>query len=406
MFTRREFLGRSAASLSAISLHGCMPGLFAQAAEAAAKADQTDRVLVVIELSGGNDGLNTLIPFENDLYYKNRPTLAIDKKEVLRLNDQLGLHPGLKPLDELFRQGKLAIVQGVGYPEPDRSHFRSMEIWHTASTGRIPSHTGWLGRYLDQQPKAALANALSGVALTDSLPDALQAERFVPPVVSSLDALTSAEEDTRVPLALLRELSKPTGSAADPASFVGQQAESSFQIARQLERAMADYKSTVDYGDTGLAGQLRRASQIIGGKLGTRVLFASQGGYDTHSAQADAHRALLVELAGALAAFQQDLERLGHADKVVTMVFSEFGRRVDENSSRGTDHGAASNMFLLGGKVKGGLSGSYPSLEKLGDGDLVYNTDFRSVYATVLDRWLGAPSAGVLQGSFKSLDVL
>ncbi|MBS0207986.1 MAG: DUF1501 domain-containing protein [Planctomycetes bacterium] len=404
MLTRRHFLGQGATGLSAVALQGMIPALFARAAESAAQADKSDRVLVVVELAGGNDGLNTVVPFENDLYYKNRPTLAVAKEQALRLNDQLGLHPALAPLHPLFDKGQLAVVQGVGYPEPDRSHFRSMEIWHTASTGR--SRTGWLGRYFDRPGQATPPSTLAGVALTDQLPQALQAERFVAPVVSSLEALDSAVQDTVVSTALLRELSQSRGKANGAAAFISQQANETLQTAEQLRSAAGRYQATVTYPETPLGIQLRRAAQIIQGDLGTRVLFASQDGYDTHATQADPHQALLTDLAGALAAFQSDLAQLGLADKVVTMVFSEFGRRVDENASHGTDHGAASCLFTLGPQVKGGVIGEHPSLEKLDDGDLIYHTDFRAVYATILDRWLMSNSAELLGAKFAPLDFL
>ncbi|HEX4149305.1 MAG TPA: hypothetical protein VHY20_09970, partial [Pirellulales bacterium] len=209
MFTRREFLGRGTAGVSALALGGTMGGLLARAAEVAAENEQSDRILVVVELAGGNDGLNTLVPFENDLYYGNRPSLAIPKGDVIRLNDQLGLHPAMKPLGELFRRGKMAIVQGVGYPQPDRSHFRSMEIWHTAGVGRVAKTTGWLGRFLDAQSPAASNQALAGVAMTDALPQALLAEHFAAPVLSSLEG---ADEESLVSERTLRELSKPRGN--------------------------------------------------------------------------------------------------------------------------------------------------------------------------------------------------
>jgi uncharacterized protein (DUF1501 family) len=404
--SRRQFLGQGAGGLSAVALAGTMPGLLARAATAAEAAKQNDQVLLVVELAGGNDGLNTVVPFEDAHYYRQRPTLAIEKKKIVKLSDHVGFHPALEPLGKLFHDGQLAIVQGVGYPEPDRSHFRSMEIWHTASTNAQPPTAGWLGRFLDCAGKAASERPLAGLALTDSLPQALQAEEVVAPVVASFESFDVDGEGKTPDARMLRKLVTPATVASGPVTFLRGQVESTYRVAQQLKDAAGRYKSTVQYPESELGKQLRRAAQIISGDLGTRVLFASQGGYDTHASQSDSHSALLAELAAALAAFQQDLKGLRATDRVVTMVFSEFGRRVDENGSRGTDHGAASCMFLLGSKVKGGLAGKYPSLEKLGDGDLVFNTDFRSVYATVLDRWLGAPSQKLLQGKFDCLDVL
>ena len=405
-FSRREFLGQATGGLSAVALAGTMPGLLARAATAAEAAKQNDRVLLVVELAGGNDGLNTVVPFEDPLYYRQRPTLALDKKKLVKLTDHIGLHPELEPLHKLFHDGQLAIVQGVGYPQPDRSHFRSMEIWHTASTDAKPPAAGWLGRFLDLAGKAAPERPLAGLTLTDSLPQALQAQEAVAAVVASFESFDGEGNDATPDARMLRKLVMPKASAHEPVAFLRGQVENTFRVAQQLKDAAGRYKSKVQYPDSDLGKQLRRAAQIISGGVGTRVLFASQGGYDTHASQFDSHGALLAELAAALAAFQEDLQGLHAADRVVTMVFSEFGRRVDENGSRGTDHGAASCMFLLGSKVKGGLAGSYPSLEKLGDGDLVFNTDFRSVYATLLDRWLGASSQKLLQGRFECLDLL
>jgi uncharacterized protein (DUF1501 family) len=382
-----------------------MPGLFARAAELSARADVNDHVLVVVELSGGNDGLNTLIPFEDALYYKNRRTLGVPKKDVLRLSDQVGLHPRMGPMAELFRAGRLSVVQGVGYPKPDRSHFRSMEIWHTARDEGRPPTSGWLGRYLDVSAASTRAEALPALALTDALPHAFQAERTVVPVVAEVEAFSSGGEPGSAS-ALRRALSTTTEPASGPIPFLRRQAGSYYRTAEQLEAATKRYKAGAEYPEGELAAQLRRAAQILSGGLGARVLFASHDGYDTHADQADEHGALLEHLAASLAAFDKDLKAQGLDEKVVVLVFSEFGRRVDENASKGTDHGAASCLFLSGAKVRGGLAGQYPSLKVLGEGDLVYQTDFRSVYATVLENWLGCASEPVLGARFPTLEIL
>jgi uncharacterized protein (DUF1501 family) len=416
MLRRREFLGMGTAGLSYVSLAGGMPGLFARVAEASARSDANDHALVVIELDGGNDGLNTVIPFEDALYYRNRRTLGIPKKEVIRLGDRFGLHPRMKALGELFREGRVAVVQGVGYPDPDRSHFRSMEIWHTASTDPTVPEAGWLGRYLDAlQPLSSPPPSdpfPGGLALTDSLPQALQAQRVMVPVVAQLDNVGEANE---AQAALLRKLSTgPSGlgagvtSAPGPAAFLRRQADTLYRTADRLKAAVekAQPVPAIEYPEGDLGGQLRRAAQILGAGLGVRVLFVSQDGFDTHSNQAEGHGNLLEALSRSLDAFHRDLTARKLADRVVVMVFSEFGRRVDENASLGTDHGAASCMFLVGDKVKGGLAGQYPSLATLGDGDLIYNTDFRSVYATLLDRWLGCPPETVLGKPMPMLDLI
>jgi uncharacterized protein (DUF1501 family) len=407
MLSRRQFLG-GAAGLSAVALSGKVPALFARAADDAAKADRTERVLVVVELNGGNDGLNTVIPFENDAYHKARPTLHIEKDKVVKLNDQIGLHPNMAPAAELFKDGKLTIVQGVGYPEPDRSHFRSMEIWQTASTAARAPTTGWLGRFLDLNFKEDDSEWLGALALTDSLPQALLADKVNVPVVKIIESFGTAVADTPdadpVRARLLRKLSTGPTVKGEPIPFLRKQAEMAYNNAAKLRQAPEKYKAEVEYPG-GLGEQLRRAAQVIASGLPVRVLWVTQGGYDTHSKQAPTHEALLGELSAALAAFQKDMAKQGTADRVLTLTFSEFGRRVEENASGGTDHGAASCLFLTGSKLKGGLTGTYPSLEKLGEGDLMHTVDFRSVYATILQKWLECDAEKLLGGKFTGLDL-
>jgi uncharacterized protein (DUF1501 family) len=404
MLTRRQFLGRGAAGLSFLSLGGPVPALFAQAATTAARQDHNDHVLVVVELAGGNDGLNTVIPFEDPLYGKLRPTLAIRKEKVVKLTDHVGLHPALVPAGKLFQEGKLAVVQGVGYPSPDRSHFRSMEIWHTASTAPKPPSTGWLGRVLDSQFRTGDDEKLRGLGLAESLPQALQSEKVSVPVVQQLDTFSAPEEGT-AKQRLLRRLSTAPAGKQDPVGFLGRQAATLYRTADLLRSAAEKYRSEAEYNGN-LGEQFRKAAQLITADLGVRLLFLSQGGYDTHNQQANTHPGLLTELGANLAAFQHDLEKQKCADRVVVMTFSEFGRRVDENASQGTDHGAASCLFLCGTKVKPGLAGTYPRLDKLGEGDLVHTVDFRSVYATLLEKWLGCPPEQLLGGKYPSLNVL
>lgn len=404
MFTRRRFLSRSAAGLSFISLSGATPSMFSQTAQQAAAAARNDRVLVVVELNGGNDGLNTVIPFENAHYYKNRPTIGIPKDQVVKVSDQIGLHPQMAPLGELFKEGQVAIVQGAGYPNPDRSHFRSMEIWHTATTDSKPATSGWLGKLLDSTALPGDEERVRGLALTSALPQACLAEHCAMPVVAQLDSFAPESNDSSAKGKLLRKLSTQSAEAG-AVGFLRRQAQIVYRTAEQLKEAAARYQSTVTYPDGELGQQLRRAAQVIAADIGVRVLFASQGGYDTHAAQADSHGGLLEQLATSLSAFSRDLQGMKRADRVVTMVFSEFGRRVDENASRGTDHGAGSCVFVVGSRVKAGLYGQYPSLEKLGDGDLIFSTDFRSVYASILDEWMQCSSHGLLGKPFPKLDL-
>jgi uncharacterized protein (DUF1501 family) len=402
MLSRRQFLRQAAACTSFLTLSGGVPSLFVRAAEGAAKADRNDRVLVVIELGGGNDGLNTVVPFNDDLYYKSRPVLAIPHAEVIRLNDQVGLHPSMGPAGELFRAGKFTIVQGVGYPQTNRSHFRSMEIWQTASLAQTPPSSGWLGRVLDREG-ATGDGRVAGVAFTEPLPQALQSQEVSVPVLHPADKPEAADGSGRQ--RLLRRLITAPGANAEPVAFIRRQAAINYRITESLRQAADNFKSEADYPGE-LGAQLRRAAQVVMSDLGVRLLYLSQGGYDTHSQQASVQAKLLGDLAGSLAAFQKDLEKHRVADRVLVMAFSEFGRRVEENASQGTDHGAASCLFLAGSRLKGGLAGSYPSLAKLADGDLIFNVDFRSVYATVLEGWFGCPPDELLAEKFPRLALL
>ena len=403
--TRRRFLAQGAASASFLSLASGMPGLFARAAELSTRSDANDHTLVVVELSGGNDGLNTLIPFEDRLYFKHREKLGVPAAEVVRLNDHVGLHPRMTALGNLFKEGELAIVQGVGYPQPDRSHFRSMEIWQTASVDSTPPTSGWLGRYLDALPAAENLHP-HAFALNSAVPQALLADHAVVADLSLLEAITSANSDQEAELIQARRRLSTTPTATGTLGLLRRQADALYRTADQLKDLEKSYKSSVEYPDTDLARQLRKASSILAGRLGVRVLYVAQDGYDTHSNQAQSHADLLGELSDALQAFRKDLNEQKLANQVTVMVFSEFGRRVQENASGGTDHGAASNLFVLGSMVKGGLYGKYPSLDQLDDGDLIHNTDFRSVYASLLGGWMGVAPEAVLGKPFPAIDLV
>src|SRR5579871_2737329 len=272
MLSRRQFVGRAGAGVSFLSLPGgLVPSLFAQAAEQAARADRTDRVLVVVELAGGNDGLNTLVPFENALYYKNRPTLGIPKGEVVKLSDQVGLPPCLAPMGELYKEGKLAVVQGVGYPKPDRSHFRSMEIWHTARTSGPAPDTGWLGRVLDEQWRPG-DTALHGLAVTATLPQAFLAKRVFVPAIEDLEGLKN-QVNVSPQQRVVRRLSLSPAAAAGPMQFLQHQAATTYAAQAQLKEAADKYQSPVQYPG-GLGQQLRHAAMAITANLGIRLLFA------------------------------------------------------------------------------------------------------------------------------------
>lgn len=367
-----------------------------------------DRILVVVQLGGGNDGLNTLIPIGNDAYYRARPNLAVPQKDIIRLNDGIGLHPNLSGLKNLYDQGAVAIVQGVGYPNPSRSHFKSMEIWHTADPeGRVVRY-GWVGRYFDSKCPVCEQPTV-GVNVGPSMPLAMVAETGVGVSLETPEAFqwmpTMGGLGEREEQELFRLLNAPAPGVNEPGTvdFLRHTAMNAFVSTAQVRGAVAGYKGSVEYANTRFAYSMRLIAQMIAGKLPTKVYYAHMTGFDTHAAQRGAHENLLTQFAEGVASFYKDLEAQGNADRVVVLAFSEFGRRVAENGSGGTDHGTAAPMFLFGKSLKGGLYGNQPSLTDLTDGDLKHAVDFRSVYATVLDRWLGADPAKILGHSFERI---
>jgi uncharacterized protein (DUF1501 family) len=365
-----------------------------------------DRCLVLINLYGGNDGLNCVVPHGDERYYQLRPGLAIDRSDVLAIDRRVGLNPGMRSLKALYDKGEVAIVQGVGYPNPDHSHFRSTEIWQTAAPERY-EHTGWLGRYFDD---AGLAreNLFKGVAVSKVLPEVLVSERTDIPAVPALnDYAMIADRNVAARNAYSRQARDWRMPFASPYLAHVMEIETDAQrSSEELPTLIAGYKSAASYPPTALGRSLALAAQIVGSKLGTRVIYVEHGSFDTHVSQATTQNLLLTQFSNAVGAFYDDLRAHGNERRVLTLTFSEFGRRIEENGSRGTDHGEASPLFLIGGGVKGGLYGKLPDLGATNMGNVRYTTDFRSVYATVLERWLGRPSTGVLNGAFAQLPVL
>jgi uncharacterized protein (DUF1501 family) len=404
MLCRRRFILQGA---SLISLSPLAPTIFCRAARAAA-AEPDGRVLVVIQLDGGNDGLNTVVPFADDAYAKARPKLRVEVKDIHKLNGQLGLHPRMRAAKELFDDGRLAVVQGVGYPNPDRSHFRSMRIWQTASL-KDGEHNGygWLGRALDRaEPATASGEPVAIYVGDEQTPVSLWARRASAASLSRIEDMTLAAGSDQPPLA-------ETAAEGDDRSdairqFVTRQLCSAYAAADQFQRRTEGRgaQSSTKYPDSALSGRLRLIAQLLASGSRARVFYATQGGYDTHAAQQYAHADLLSELSGALKAFVDDLKQMGIADRVVVLTFSEFGRRVAENSSQGTDHGVAAPLFLAGAPVAGGLVGEAPDLTNLDSGDVRSTLDFRRVYATLLDDWLGISSTDVLGEQFERLPLI
>jgi uncharacterized protein (DUF1501 family) len=410
--SRRRFLRQTLSGGALVSLGLQVPTFLASSAAALGRQGRTnDRVLVVVQLTGGNDGLNTVIPYADPEYARNRIVLRIAGSQVLKLDEQLGLHPSLEPWMALWEQQRLAIVQGVGYPNPNRSHFRSLDIWCSARPEEAAPRSGWLGRALDAwHAHAALpADTAALHHGGGQLPLALVARHVAVPSVDSLEVFQLQQRGGALAAAELRLLAaqQPAGGApGSEAAFLTQATLAALDSSARIQQALAAGRSAASYPEYPLARKLRNIAEMIDAGLGTRIYYVALDGFDTHAAQLAAHAALLRELGASLAAFVEDLAQRGHGDRVLVMSFSEFGRRVRENASAGTDHGAAAPMFVAGGAVRGGLIGPHPSLSDLEQGDLRFHTDFRQVYATVLDRWLGCSSADVLGASFPHVSLL
>jgi uncharacterized protein (DUF1501 family) len=409
MPTRREFLSKG---LMLVSVGFAAPAFLAKTGYAApemgsSRAVPSRGILVVVQLSGGNDGLNTVVPYRDPLYSQLRPQLGLPEGEVLPLDGALGLHPALAPLKARFDAGQLAVVRGVGYPNPDRSHFRSMDVWQTAEPTAY-AQSGWLGRYLSGCQCGAGSQA-GGVAVGQTLPRAFWTESVFVPALTSLegyrfqtDPRWPADRDAKI--RTLQALDARHEAIRPYAEFLGQQSLNALASADELQHVASAWQTPVNYPENGFARGLKAVGRLIAGDLGARVYYVQLGGFDTHAQQKNTQQRLLDQLATGLDAFQNDLEAMSQADRVLTMTFSEFGRRVRENGSQGTDHGTAEPMFLLGAGLKGGLYGQQPALDDLDNGDLRYQVDFRAVYATALERWLGANAETVLGARYPLLD--
>ncbi|MHC4930913.1 MAG: DUF1501 domain-containing protein [Planctomycetota bacterium] len=359
-------------------------------------AATTDRILVLVQLDGGNDGLNTVIPFADDAYHRARPGIGVPPGQVLRLDDHVALHPQLQGLRTVWDNGDLAILQGVGYPNPNRSHFTSTDIWHTASTRTDGRWNGWAGRALDRCAR----DDVPGVHLDPGpLSLALVGDRVVVPSIADANRFRVQGNQT-----LLRQLAERR-RGNETLEYIRGSAAQAYTTAERVERAISG-RSPVGYPQTDLGRRLWQIARMVEADLPARVYAVRLTGFDTHSRQRQAHDALLRQLGDALAAFQRDLKRHPLDNRVLTITYSEFGRRVRENRSLGTDHGAAAPMFAMGARLKGGLHGAHPSLTDLQDGDLRFHTDFRQVYTTILERWLDVSAHSVLGGAFDPVPFL
>lgn len=446
--TRREFL-RTTVLGSALSwtvpafLADTFSALQAQAADSATQiaTGKDSTILVVLQMAGGNDGINTVVPYSNDFYHKARPKIGLNAQQILKVNDNIGFHGSLGGFKSLYDAGNLAVVQGVGYPNPNRSHFRSTEIWQTASDSERIEKYGWLGRYFDNA--CAGADPAVGVTIGSQLPEAFFAKHpkgicFNNPQDYRFRSSGGGTEESYKKLNEL-EMSSPLPDGGDtngmmdhpgdmlnsggsiaslPAGmpmtggravdFITRTAMDAQMSSDEVRGIAARVQNQANYPNSGLANSLKLVAKLIGGGLPTRIYYVSQGGYDTHTNQVNSQQRLLQDLGDSTKAFVEDMKAQGNMQRVLVMTFSEFGRRVNENANGGTDHGAAAPMFIVGNKVKAGLLGQYPSLapQDLYQGDIKYNVDFRSVYAGVLENWLKTKSMPILGKQFAPLAVV
>jgi uncharacterized protein (DUF1501 family) len=412
--SRRDFLRAGVGSSTLLACGLSVPTFLARTANALAAGPVRDgRVLVVLQLDGGNDGLNTVVPYGDDNYRKHRPQLQVPKNEVRRIDDRMGLHPALTGLEQLLQKGQLAIVQSVGYPNPNRSHFESLAIWHAGRLHPDANRPGWLARALDEGLGRSAGDAPALHVSSELLPHALYGGQHQVASLLDLERFRrrlgipegAAAAQQRAALDQVGALDR--GSPGSLLQFVQRSTVLTYTSSDRLEHVLRGQTAPARYPDNnGLGQRLRLVAQFIKAGLGTSIYYTQLGSFDTHASQQGAHSRLLREMGDALRAFLDDLSASGDARRVLVLVFSEFGRRLTENRSGGTDHGTAAPVLLLGGGVRPGLHGPCPDLADLTDGDPKHAIDFRQVYATVLDGWLACPAQAVLGEKFRSLSVL
>ncbi len=409
--TRREFLTRG---LGIVGVGATLPNFLVQTALAGPNANPGEKVLVVIQFSGGHDSISAMVPFASDDYANARRTTRIQPNEVIRINDEVGLHPNLKGFKELLDQQAFAGVVGVGYPNPNRSHFTAMDNFHRGNNTNLPATSttnGWLGRYVDQTYPTSRDPVLSLAIGSDKAPRAIQGRVHPGLSLSRPEAFRYLGDRAGQQLGeKYRRFNQAAqeGGANSALSFIGRTAVDANAASDSILRMAGQRRSGATYPTTALATSLQTVASLIAGGLSTRVYYVFQGGYDTHAGQRQRHNQLMTELNDAVVAFQRDLAQQNNANRVLTISFSEFGRTFRENNSQGTDHGTSGGMFLFGSALKAGLYGRMPGLaeaDRLEFGkEMRHTTDFRSVYATVLEKWLRIPSAPVLGQQWPLID--
>jgi uncharacterized protein (DUF1501 family) len=417
MLSRRQLLTRALKGSTLLALSPMVPQFLVNTAHAADPG--RDHILVVIEMTGGNDGLNTVIPYANDLYHKYRPTLRFTKEQVVRVNDEIGLHPNMRSFERLLQSGQLAVVQGVGYPNPDRSHFESMDKWQSGDP-RGKTQSGWLGRSVGNLEAAREGGVPAMHIGRDRMPLALQGATGGAVSVNErqpfkIDFGGGNAERLQARRTLVQDLAKTDSSPNnDLLDFVARRQVQTLTAADRLQDVLTGFRGDQNFAFdrsgrpifNTLAGKLALIGELIQRGFGTRVFYVTIEGFDTHSNQAMTHGGLLGQVSDGITNMFERLKPSGHDKRVRVMTFSEFGRRVEENGSKGTDHGAGSCLFVAGSGLSANAIGNHPSLKDLDAGDLKYHTDFRRVYATLLDHWLGIDSQAVLGGKFEHLDGL
>jgi uncharacterized protein (DUF1501 family) len=420
MLTRREMLSRTLKGASLLTFGSVVPQFVANTARAAQEKGK-ENILVVIELSGGNDGLNTVIPHSDDEYQKLRPTLKFNKTQVVKVTDDIGLHPAMRSFERLLADNRLAVVQGIGYPNPDRSHFESMDIWQSADPSR-KTETGWIGRAAANMQETGGNVPIMNIGPT-RLPRALTGSQGGAVSINTqqpykLDLGGGSNEQQKARRTLIDSLAEPEKNEDDSLlQFVVRRQVQTLLTVDKLQEVLRNQQREQPqfspdggrrfFGPGSLPQRLNLIAELIRRNFGTRVFYVQKDGFDTHSDQAMMHQNLLQEVADGITQFLDQLKQSGDDQRVRVMTFSEFGRRAGENSSKGTDHGSGSCLFVAGPKMKkGGLIGKHPDLKNLDSGDVRWHTDFRRLYATLLDHWLGCDSKVVLAGEYQHLDEL
>ncbi|MEM7102349.1 MAG: DUF1501 domain-containing protein [Bacteroidota bacterium] len=395
MITRRKFIQHSALATASIMVPSVL-----KAFDAPSPRDfQNGKQVIIVQLGGGNDGLNSLVPFRNDIYYKLRPKISIPASKVLKLNDQLGFHPALSGLKALYDSGDLAIVNNVGYPNPVRSHFRSMDIWHTASDADIVWSEGWLGRFLDICPSCQEWEVLN---MDETLNLAVRGKKRSGFAVGNIQKVSNSVSPSYV-----RSMAHHHDHDNEVVSYLYSTLSNTISAADYIYNKSVIYKSKKTYPNTPFGKSCRQVAELVTSGASSSVYYLNLNGFDTHYNQVIAQERLLIQLSGGVSTMVEELKANNKFKDTLIMVFSEFGRRVGENGAEGTDHGTANNVYLISGALKKpGLYNSPPDLSNLKEGDLQFQVDFREVYATILDKWLNVASSQVLKKSFNPLSII